>query len=216
MSANFWAFAERIGSSALLIGALAWLARSLISHFLTKDVEKFKDQISAASELEKEKLRNDLRKIAYEHEVTFSKLHTERAEIIKMTHSLLVDVIEALDSMLFLSGTPDEEVIARDRTDKAKRAHDALVEYHNKNRIFLPSELARQISTLISELGTAYVSHRSGITQPGPAGIPPERGAANRKRLREAATNLGDELENEFRRLLGVDVKILAGPAKTR
>jgi hypothetical protein len=206
MAANFWAFAQWIVSSAILIGAIAWLARSLIGHFLTRDVEKFKHQLSTASELEKEKLRNDLRRIAYEHEVTFSKLHTERAEIIKMTHSLLVDLIDALDSMLFLSGFTNEEERAADRTEKARLAHDALVDYHNKNRIFLPPELAGQIFELISEFGSTYVTHRIGLTHPDPNGITPERGAANRKRLRDAATKVGTELENEFRRLLGVDV----------
>ena len=44
-----------LGGTAIIVAAVAWLIRSLIVHFLSKDVEKYKEQLRAANDLELEK-----------------------------------------------------------------------------------------------------------------------------------------------------------------
>lgn len=56
-----------IGGSAALFGALAWLTRSIIVHYLDKDVERFKSSLELK---------------AIEHQVRFNSLHAKRGEVI--------------------------------------------------------------------------------------------------------------------------------------
>lgn len=53
--------------SGILIGAVAWVVRSLMLHLLSKDLESFKGQLQLA---------------AFEHQVRFSQLHERRASIL--------------------------------------------------------------------------------------------------------------------------------------
>ena len=46
-----------ISTSGIAIAALAWLAKKIVSHFLSKDIEAYKVKLEAESEVEIEKLR---------------------------------------------------------------------------------------------------------------------------------------------------------------
>jgi hypothetical protein len=48
--------ATTLGLSALLVSAVAWLARSIIMHVLSKDIEKFKLQLQKAIGVSMKKL----------------------------------------------------------------------------------------------------------------------------------------------------------------
>ena len=192
-------------SSVFVLGAVTWLCRSIFAHLLGRDLERYKADLTTTAAIETERLRSDLRRTAYEHEVTFERLHAERAEIVKTTHSLIVDVIFALDYLSF--ATADENnPTTKERLETAARVTDALHEYHTKNHIFLSLPLVGQISALIEQLQAAYVGMRVGITThgvPGPRATP-VNAPETRKRLQEAAKQLREILEKEFRSILGV------------
>ena len=78
----------------------AWLAKTIVSHFLSKDVAAYKEKISAQSEIEIEKLKNSLQQTAYEHEVVFGHLHKQRLEAILELHSKLLDIKNAVERVV--------------------------------------------------------------------------------------------------------------------
>ena len=56
-----------IGGSAVLFGAMAWLARSIITHVLSKDIEKHKINLQAESQKELVRLQSTLQLVEFEH-----------------------------------------------------------------------------------------------------------------------------------------------------
>lgn len=56
-----------IGGTFVVSAILAWLIRSLVTHFLSKDVESYKLQLQSEAATELEKLKHQLRLVAAEH-----------------------------------------------------------------------------------------------------------------------------------------------------
>jgi len=98
------------GGNATLLLVMAFLGRSLISNFLTKDVEKFK---------------GDLQVAAMEHQIRFSELHEKRAEVLAELYKLLV--VAAWETESFAS--PIEWLGEPDKKQKYQKALDAIAEY---------------------------------------------------------------------------------------
>jgi len=84
-----------IGGSTVLIGAVAWLTRSIIVHFLSKDIENYKMRLKAETDQKLEELRNSFRMRAFEHETRFLRLHEKRAEILAELYKKLVEAASA-------------------------------------------------------------------------------------------------------------------------
>lgn len=74
--------ASTVGGTAVLLAAAAWLIRTVLTNRLALDAEKFKAELKANADMEMEKLKHSLQRIAVEHQVRFSKLHEKRAEVI--------------------------------------------------------------------------------------------------------------------------------------
>jgi len=155
----------------MLLLLLGWLARSLGSQVLAKDLEKFKAELSAASSATTEHLKHELQRAALEHQVRFSKLHERRAEVIAELYGLLVEAHWASQSFISLaewSGEPSKQekyVAAINKTAEFYRFFD-------KNRIYLPEALCRQleqffrnIRSKVIEFGV-YVTHDTGHGPP--------------------------------------------------
>lgn len=71
-----------VGGSAVLLAIAGWLIRTIIQHFLAKDIEQYKFDIRRQGEIELEKLKAALNIESLTHEITFSKLHNRRADVI--------------------------------------------------------------------------------------------------------------------------------------
>jgi hypothetical protein len=137
-----------VGGNAALLLALAWLARSFGSQLLAKDLEKFKVSLSAASSEASERLKHELQMVAHEHQVRFSKLHERRAEVIANLYSLLVEAQWAGQSfvaVIELGNQPPKQ-------EKYVTAMNKFAEFFrefDKNRIFLPEEVCRQLDEFL-------------------------------------------------------------------
>jgi hypothetical protein len=91
MAINWQEIFTTVGSTAVTVAAATFLTKSVINHLFTRDVEKFKAGLKADADIEIEKLKHSLEKIAVEHQVRFSKLHEKRAEVIADLYARLVD-----------------------------------------------------------------------------------------------------------------------------
>ena len=165
------------GGNALLLVVLGWLARSLGSQFLAKDLEKFKTELSAASSATTEQVKHDLQRAALEHQVRFSKLHERRAEVIAELYGLLVEAHWASQSFISLaewSGEPSKQ-------EKYVTAMNKVADFYrffDKNRIYLPEPLCQQLEQFLKNIRSkiiefgVYVTHDSGH---GPAHFTKEK-----------------------------------------
>lgn len=71
-----------LGGMAILVAALAWLSKTLLTAFLSKDLERFKSDLQASSQISIESYKASLQLEAQRHAVTYSALHSKRAELV--------------------------------------------------------------------------------------------------------------------------------------
>jgi hypothetical protein len=108
------------GGSVAFFGAAAWLIRSLIQHFLSKDLEKFRLELTIQHDIALERAKSDLQRLFREHEIRFSHLHEKRAEIIAELYQLTVETNDAAEACIqAFKEKPDKR-----RFDLAKQAID--------------------------------------------------------------------------------------------
>jgi len=70
-------------SGTVVVGAAAWVVKTLLSDRLARQAEAFKMQVKADADAANERLRNSLQMMALEHQVRFSALHEKRAAVIE-------------------------------------------------------------------------------------------------------------------------------------
>ena len=92
---------QTLGSSTIIVGVFAWIAKSSISAFLARNLEKHKSDLTAQSALEIERLRSSLEVEAARQTLKFSALHTKRAGFIADLYQQLWDIQGLLSRLLF-------------------------------------------------------------------------------------------------------------------
>lgn len=121
-----------IGGSAALFGALAWLTRSIIVHFLDKDVERFK---------------NALQLKAIEHQVRFNSLHIKRAEIIAELYQRLEVANTAING---IKSSEDKNFSEKDKamSDTAVLSCIEAIRFFRQNELYFDEELCAKVREL--------------------------------------------------------------------
>ena len=182
--------------------ALAWLLRSLFGHLLSRDMERFKAQLQAQYDMEVERLRNDLNKAAFEHQTRFVKLHEDRASIIKELYRKLHKAHGAFEDLLApvkaLGPGGIKEII-----ETASKYGREFFDYFQENRIYLDADLCKQIDTLNAVFRRAW----SDFVPMGDEDYM-AKGSQHLKvwaEFKEMIPPLREEIENRFRKLLGVN-----------
>lgn len=199
---------EILGTATILVGAVAWVVRSLAAHVLSRDVESFKERLRAESEAELERLRHSLRMIAAEHEKRAEILHQRRAEVIAELYSRLKRFVNAAGSFASYAewkGEPSKEEKAAILGDKAAQFH----EYYSENRIFFSENVCQKVDAVWEKVHSVSVRYRVRL-----AYAKDGDGRADSRvdeAWDEAWSAMKDEVpalvravEDEFRALLGV------------
>lgn len=194
-----------IGGSAALFAVVGWLSRSIISQLLSKDIEAFKSKLQYDSQLELTKFKSELERSAFEHQVRFSQLHEKRADIIADLFGVIVDLHSSVDNfILFLPAAT-----ADDSDKNLKSLHNAVDKFKltfEKNRIYFNKETCELIDSFnesMSKPVSELVMHIdiSGYQNWDVLG---KVWMAAQEKLYAEIEDIKEELEMEFRQLLGV------------
>jgi hypothetical protein len=196
--------AALILSPTCALVVFGFLGRSALNQYLGRRLENHKAELSAAASNEIEKLKAELRKITSEHEIVFSKLHAERAEILKSLYQQALRAATAARSFAAGKGVNNQEDFAKSR----EALDDALNEFYQavfRNRIFLSESLVRKIDNLLHDIMEPASNIAGGYIFP----IRPDMERLHARlsdntKLEEATWRLEEEVAKEFRRLLGV------------
>jgi hypothetical protein len=216
--------------SGIGVAAVAWFARSLISQWLARDIERFKATVVSQNTRSLEELRAQLQLEAQRQQIQFGSLHTRRGDLIAELYSRLFDLHGSIQRLLFQYRFREirEEI---DRKDPGRRpepwvirpGYEALNEdeqkdvdelsrqaldfhqFYGRHRIYFSQtacDLIDRFATLSSFLGMNY--HNVAIKdKDGNLWVNPEV-----KRVWDGAVatipQLLALLEREFRDLLGV------------
>lgn len=156
-----------IGGNAVLLGAVAWIIRAIIGQVLAKDLEKFKSELSSASDLAIEKARFEfqletdatrhrLQLTAQEQNIMLAELHKKRATVLAELYSLLAEfrwLAESFVSPAEWAGAPSK----REKYGKTIDKSAELYRYFEKNQIYLPEHLCILIQEFMQSLRSRVV-----------------------------------------------------------
>lgn len=189
-----------ISASAVSLAIVAWLVRSIINHWLSKDIEVFKATLQHEKNTEIEKLRSDLGRMALEHEVKFNQLHNKVFVIIARLYKLIVltqrtmkGYFEPLDPRI----APSED----ERFTVAFTAWSNLNTFFMDHEIYFDKHTCEALQNYLLELRLLFVDFQA------------KKYATNNKpgweqlwaNLNTNADNLKRNLEDVFRKKIGVE-----------
>jgi hypothetical protein len=187
--------AETVGGTGVALAVVGYFLRGVFGQLLSRDLEKFKAELSAKHDIEIERLRNDLRIAASEHETRFTRLHETRAETIAELYARFVRAHEAFGA--YLNFTKDSPV----KPEDAEKCAREFASYFNDKRIYFEEELCRSIDEAIQKFVKVYVW----------TGAYPQEMTDSKAKWAEAAEHFNShfpsirtEIERQFRELIGV------------
>ncbi len=145
-----------IGGSAVLIVAIAWLIRNLISQLLTKDIEKYKFELKRDADKEIESLRASLNLEALTHQIRYSKLHDKRAQIIAELYGRLYEFQWAVSAFLRDFDKDNEDNKTQSVQELDNKSYE-FKDYFDKHRIYFTENICSTVDELVNALYSAYV-----------------------------------------------------------
>jgi len=172
---------------AIIVGALTFLLKGVITRAFDRDLETFKGRLQAQ---------------LVEFQTRFSIIHQKRTEVIGELHSLLVDCTEAVSDLVSLIQFVDSVTTLPQKKSEAAKSLDNLRAYHRKHRIYVDAEICTRVDTLLD--GAAESFRRLVLTQQGEMYTSDKSGQwlAAWKKMRDEIEPLMKNLEERFRKQL--------------
>ena len=219
-----------LGGTAILVAALTWLSKQLMTALLSKDLERFKSELKTRSDLAIEEFKSRVQLEAQKEIIEYSALHSRRAESVAQLYAHLVGLHNSIQrSNMELRRrhfreevhrsspaaahkpwelTPGIDTLDPDeekQLQELKQMTREFFEFYGKNKIYFPPDICEQIDRLATVSGGLSMNYEN-VAIKGPTGellVNPKV-----KDLWDAAVaiipQLVVSLEQEFRALLGV------------
>jgi len=182
-------------------GIITFLGRKIIDNSFSKSLEKYKA---------------DIEKTKYEHQVRFSKLHEERAVVIKKLFAKLVTVEKTMGSFVAIF-EPAGGQLTKDEKGKIAAEHfNNFIDHFMLNEIYFQDDITELVYKIISEIKDAwykfiaYPSYKKiDYYLPDPKLAEVEQKKIKYwidawKKIREDLPPLKNELKKELQKLIGV------------
>jgi len=188
------------GASAVL---LAYLGRTLLRHWLDKDLESYKANLSAEHARGLEQHKASLARASLEHQVQFTRLHERRAKIIARVYAKLDQFHLAMREWTRSMRIGQRRDMSELR-DSALTARNDFVEYYWRNAIWLERGICDAINDLIGQLDEPIFDFVIDVNDKG---FPNDRKAwlAASEKLTKDVPKARQAIEKRFRAILGVE-----------
>lgn len=195
----------QLGTFAIASGLLAWLARSLMTQLLSKELEAHKAALSRELEAHKAGLERQ----EFEHRTRFSHVYDRRGRVLEELYMKLIKAAEAIRE-LSLRGSPGPE--GDDPYFNAARdSGRELIQFYTDKKLYLDRELIEGMDQFTAVLHRAFVTFmldRRPITE-----STPEHERQRRIRVWDEAFSavqndvprLQEKIEALMRKQLGID-----------
>jgi hypothetical protein len=152
----FVTIGSTVGGGGLALGAAAWLVKTALTSKLTQETEAFKARLKADGDVEIEKLRHSLEKLAVEHQVRFASLHADRAKVIADLYARLVDAEREGDRFVKVEVWDDQR--RREAYEATELKLVDLFFFVEKNRIYLPEPVCDLLTSFILAIRSNAIS----------------------------------------------------------
>lgn len=185
----------------LIVAAIAYLAKTILSQVLLRDIEHFRLSMQVELDRSKSQFDAEIRKKSFEFEKQFSLYHERRAQIIADVYELLDETTQrSLTAMspLQLAG----EMPQAEKFKLAADSYNTLAKLYYSKKIFFDEQVATKMDSLLITLKNALFDFQFSQKE----GTPPKekldmwRGAY--KKVKEDIQPLKEVMEREFRKVL--------------
>ena len=191
-----------VGGTVVLISAVAWLLRSLMVHFLSKDIEFFKQELRMQSEKELVSLKSKLEIENAKIHIKLSALQERRILLIEHIYGKLI----ALSNEAACFSVEPLFDNAEDIKEKANKFIDIYFEFYQffeKHEIFLSEHIEKQIKSLHKLYFERAIAIKYKDGNEVQKAI--EELRSNYEEIKRSNEKIRNALSREFRSLLGVD-----------
>ncbi len=135
-------------ASTASAGIVAFLSKSLLSQWLSKDLEVYKARLQRETNAELERIKAEVTRVNLEHQVRFTRLHEHRARVISgifarlgRLHSTLLVWLQALTS-----GSADD--LMPRYNDVVERCRE-FIDFYHPHAIWLDSASCESIDHVL-------------------------------------------------------------------
>ena len=176
-----------IVAPSVVVGALAWILRGVISQGFARDIEKYK------AELEQQN---------FEHRERFSTIHQRRAEVIANLYGKIARTKSVTADLVGIFQQGGQSLLQK--KEKASEVYNDMASYFYENRLFLPKTTAERAENLINTLKEILIEFDASQMgndeyKPDPSGLWKQ----SYQKLRDEVPPILEELEEEFKEILG-------------
>ncbi len=176
-----------IVAPSVVVGALAWILRGVISQGFARDIEKYK------AELEQQN---------FEHRERFSTIHQRRAEVIANLYGKIARTKSVTADLVGIFQQGGQSLLQK--KEKASEVYNDMASYFYENRLFLPKTTAERAENLINTLKEILIEFDTSQMgndeyKPDPSGL----WRQSYQKLRDEVPPILEELEEEFKEILG-------------
>ncbi len=172
-------------------GLIVWTIRAIIKLWLDKDIERYKWKLSKES-------------------IRFSKLYEERAKIIRDLYYKLFDFEQAMASFVSPMQWAGEKPMKEKRKITAETGNE-FRDYYKRNKIYLSekvSEILEDMDKIFTESWINFTTFE--IDNPESRALKPTEKMKEWikvwDKIRLDIPRLRNQLEKEFRQILGADI----------
>ncbi len=170
-----------------VIAVMAYLSRQYLELQVTKDLEIFKKQLDRS---------------LFEHQTRFSLIHQKQAEVIGTLYGNICRTASRLAEMIHIY-QPGGVNLPERKQNFVTLARE-MQDYYNEHRIYLNDDICTKVDEIVSVIHTVWISFDFAENSQEYA---PDKTGEWLKAEREMKAKwppLKDQLEKEFRALLGV------------
>lgn len=191
-----------LGGATLLLGAVAWLIRSLTGHLLSKDIEIFKHQLRSEAEMDLAMLTASLQLENERLRIKLSALESRRLVVLEDLFSRLVQFTKRAEVFSWGPELNDIEEL-RSSGEKFYDSYSSFYQYFEAHSIFLPKNLENDIKFMHGDYYNAWIKVEEASDEeikPLMVKLKNELPAARAK-----AIKIREEIAKNLREILGVE-----------
>lgn len=185
------------------VAAIAWLARSLITHTLSRELEDYKNRLAVETSRELARLTSSLEISAAREKTRFDLFQQKRADVVARVYALLARMHYAARSF----ANPASRAAGaawKPLFDELSTAGDEFILHFREHRIFFPEETSEEIDHLFTKILQATLHSKDALKSPDIYGTEPLH--ENWRVISEEIPPVLKGLESQFRELLGSDL----------
>jgi hypothetical protein len=199
-----------VGGQAVVVALIAWLGRSVMSQLLARELEEFKSRLSREVAISIEQTKHQFSLRAFEYQITFSKLHEKRLQVVAdLYEKLIISTNAALEfsAQDVEGGSPEWKV----RYEAVTGAVASLRDSAQAAKLYLPAALADEVGKYAGRLHAEVLG--LAVNTKLPEGSVPRQGQENRREHWQHANRFFHDrlpvalqaLEDEFHKLVGAE-----------